>query len=314
MESKMDALLRVVRKSPNVTKDQGKIKHSKIPEGWGDVSEPVVEGVTFYLKYIGSTLVEELHSDQTYGDGISAKAVHTITAMAKSAGKKLRKTALTVSPKGIRTVDMTTKQVMFDISIYRISFCTADKNHDHVFAYIARNTTNETMECHAFLCAKIKIAQAVTLTVSQAFTIAQEKWQANKKLKKAMKDAAKKEKIQSQEIVFKKSNDSSINSAPLISFTSTPSPPMTPEISTDISPLKSQSIGHRKNWQSFDDTDDDIDEMFSRLAENRIKKMPSFGTDLKEDDLEDGVQKYMAGSACYEAFSRTMSVDDLLSL
>lgn len=40
---------------------------------------------------------------------------------------------------------------------YRISFCTADKNHDKVFAFIARNSINETMECHAFYCAKNKI-------------------------------------------------------------------------------------------------------------------------------------------------------------
>ena len=40
---------------------------------------------------------------------------------------------------------------------FRISFCTADKNHDKVFAFIARNTINETMECHAYYCAKKKI-------------------------------------------------------------------------------------------------------------------------------------------------------------
>lgn len=45
--------------------------------------------------------------------------------------------------------------------IIRISFCTADKSHDKVFAYIARNTTNETMECHAFLCAKAKIVSDI---------------------------------------------------------------------------------------------------------------------------------------------------------
>lgn len=43
------------------------------------------------------------------------------------------------------------------IFFFRISFCTADRNHDKVFAFIARNTINETMECHAYLCAKAKI-------------------------------------------------------------------------------------------------------------------------------------------------------------
>jgi len=40
---------------------------------------------------------------------------------------------------------------------FRISFCTADKNYEKIFGYIARNTDNETMECHAFLTPKKKI-------------------------------------------------------------------------------------------------------------------------------------------------------------
>ena len=43
------------------------------------------------------------------------------------------------------------------LDAFRISFCTADKAHDKVFAFIARNTENETMECRAFLCPKRKI-------------------------------------------------------------------------------------------------------------------------------------------------------------
>lgn len=54
---------------------------TEIPEGWGENREPVAEGVTFFLKYIGSTLVEEIENDETYGDGISAKAVHNIILM-----------------------------------------------------------------------------------------------------------------------------------------------------------------------------------------------------------------------------------------
>ena len=44
---------------------------------------------------------------------------------------------------------------------YRICYCTADRVHERVFAYIARNRENETMECHAFLCPKRKIVSNV---------------------------------------------------------------------------------------------------------------------------------------------------------
>lgn len=39
----------------------------------------------------------------------------------------------------------------------RISYCTADKMHDKVFAYIVQSQHNETLECHAFLCTKRKM-------------------------------------------------------------------------------------------------------------------------------------------------------------
>lgn len=43
----------------------------------------------------------------------------------------------------------------------RISYCTADKMHDKVFAYIAQSQRNETLECHAFLCSKKKVVSLV---------------------------------------------------------------------------------------------------------------------------------------------------------
>jgi low density lipoprotein receptor adapter protein 1 len=50
----------------------------------------------------------------------------------------------------------------FIVSLFsRISFCSADKNHEKVFAFMARNSINETMECHAFLCAKRKIVSDI---------------------------------------------------------------------------------------------------------------------------------------------------------
>lgn len=136
---------------------------------------------------------------------------------AKSSGKKLPKVALTVSAKGIQICDMSNKQVLDEISIYRsvqclalwkniiqllpfnklssiwfivfenhrtifknnrlfwlkfciffrISFCSADKNFDKVFAFMARNSVNETMECHAYLCDKPKIVSRTSLLLER---------------------------------------------------------------------------------------------------------------------------------------------------
>ncbi|MEQ2169300.1 hypothetical protein GOODEAATRI_023768, partial [Goodea atripinnis] len=101
----------------------------------------------------------------------------------KASGKKPQKVALKVSPQGIIVLDRSTNKLLESVSIYRISYCTVDKVHDKVFAYIAQNTLNGTLECHAYLCSKRKLAQAVALTVAQAFTVAFELWQVAKEEK-----------------------------------------------------------------------------------------------------------------------------------
>ncbi|XP_072211745.1 low density lipoprotein receptor adapter protein 1 isoform X3 [Excalfactoria chinensis] len=150
----------------------------ELPENWTDTRETLLEGVLFSLKYLGMTLVE-----QPKGEELSAAAVKRIVATAKASGKKLQKVTLKVSPRGIVLNDSGTNELIENVSIYRISYCTADKIHDKVFAYIAQNQLNENLECHAFLCTKRKMAQAVTLTVAQAFKIAFEFWQASKEEK-----------------------------------------------------------------------------------------------------------------------------------
>jgi low density lipoprotein receptor adapter protein 1 len=144
---------------------------------WGDYKyrDKVKDGVVFHVKYLGSMLVSELNEEgQSYGDHISSESIKTIVAMSKSSGKKLPMTSLTVSPLGLRVINMETQDVVTDLDIYRICFCTADRAHEKVFAYIARNRENETMECHAFQCEKRKIAEAITLTVAESFQIAKE--------------------------------------------------------------------------------------------------------------------------------------------
>lgn len=154
----------------------GRLRHKKLSEEWTGIQQPVVEGITFYAKYLGSTLVEE-----PSGDKATADAIKAIIAMAKASGKKLPKVAITVSPKGISTREMATGELLHDVSIYRISFCSADASFDRVVAFIGTHS-NEVMECHAFLCAKRRVAQAAALTISQAFQVAYQAWQGSRQV------------------------------------------------------------------------------------------------------------------------------------
>lgn len=184
----MDALKsagRALIRSPSLAKQSwvgG--RHRKLPENWTDTRETLLEGMVFSLKYLGMTLVE-----RPKGEELSAAAVKRIVATAKASGKKLQKVTLKVSPRGIILTDSLTSQLIENVSIYRISYCTADKMHDKVFAYIAQSQHSESLECHAFLCTKRKVAQAVTLTVAQAFKVAFEFWQVSKEEKEKREKA-----------------------------------------------------------------------------------------------------------------------------
>ncbi|KAI4872749.1 hypothetical protein NFI96_026987, partial [Prochilodus magdalenae] len=172
----MDALKsagRAIIKSPGVPRHTwGTSKHEKLPENWTDTKETLIEGMVFNVKYLGMTLV-----GQPKGEDMAAAAIRRIVTTARAGAKKFRKVTLTVSPKGIIITDTETSDLIENVSIYRISYCTADKTQDKVFAYVSQSQFNETLECHAFLCQKKKIAQAVTLTVAQAFKVALDLWE-----------------------------------------------------------------------------------------------------------------------------------------
>ncbi|KAM8998624.1 low density lipoprotein receptor adapter protein 1 isoform 2-T2 [Ara ararauna] len=262
----MDALKsagRALLRSPSVHKPSwASGRHKKLPENWTDTRETLLEGMLFSLKYMGMTLVE-----QPKGEELSAAAVKRIVATAKASGKKLQKVTLKVSPRGIVLNDSRTNELIENVSIYRISYCTADKIHDKVFAYIAQNQLNENLECHAFLCTKRKMAQAVTLTVAQAFKIAFEFWQAAKEEKE------KRERLEGEGRSSPSSEAPAHPDTPatgnLLDLEDSAKSPVTSSTNSphlDNSMFgPSSSVNNNMVWEM----DDGLDEAFSRLAQSR---------------------------------------------
>ncbi|KAM6082039.1 low density lipoprotein receptor adapter protein 1-like isoform 2-T2 [Chlamydotis macqueenii] len=165
---------RAVLRSPRLARHGlGLRRRRKLPENWADMQEPLLEGMCFTLKYLGMTLVEK-----PKGEDMAAAAIRRIVATARVGARKFQKVILTVSPRGISLQDADTKEMVENISIYRISYCTTDKLQNKVFAYVAQSQESGALECHAFLSPKKKIAQAVTLTVAQAFQMALDLWEA----------------------------------------------------------------------------------------------------------------------------------------
>ncbi|XP_054026998.1 low density lipoprotein receptor adapter protein 1 [Dryobates pubescens] len=262
----MDALKsagRALLRSPSVHKPSwAGGRHKKLPENWTDTRETLLEGMLFSLKYMGMTLVE-----QPKGEELSAAAVKRIVATAKASGKKLQKVTLKVSPRGIVLNDSRTKELIENVSIYRISYCTADKNHDKVFAYIAQSQLSEALECHAFLCAKRKMAQAVTLTVAQAFKVAFELWQAAKEEKeKRERSILEGEGMSSPEAPAHPAASATGTLLDLEDAARSALPCSTEPPALDNSMFgPSPSVNNNLVWEM----DDGLDEAFSRLAQSR---------------------------------------------
>ncbi|MEE6484920.1 hypothetical protein FKM82_014102 [Ascaphus truei] len=220
----------------------------------------------FHLKYLGMTLVE-----QPKGEDLSAAAVKRIVATAKAGGKKLQKVLLKVSPRGIILYDSGSNDLIENVSIYRISYCTADKQHDKVFAYIAQSQQNEHLECHAFLCAKRKVAQAVTLTVAQAFKVAFEFWQVSK-------DGKEKRETSGSDGEAASSSQSE-GSTSLVSLKGATGNLLDVDegnvhkalVNTNDTPLEDlfRQNNSTENNNLVWELDDGLDEAFSRLAESR---------------------------------------------
>lgn len=290
---------RAIIRSPSFAKQSWSSKHKKLPENWTDTRETLLEGMLFNLKYLGMTLVE-----QPKGNEISAPAVKRIVITAKASGKKLRKVTLKVSPRGIILYDTISSELIEKVSIYRISYCTADKVHDKVFAYIAQSSFNETLECHAFLCTKRKMAQAVTFTVAQAFRIAFEFWQAAKQERENLAAGAPDGEVASSttsegsaELVkeFRLTEkavvaESSSTTANLVDLEGE-----VKSLQSGFSEKPSNLVDHSSKWNSMSvnnnivwELDDGLDEAFSRLARSRTNpQVLDIGVTAQDFQAED---------------------------
>ncbi|XP_040282811.1 low density lipoprotein receptor adapter protein 1-like isoform X6 [Bufo bufo] len=271
----MDALKsagRAIMRSPSLG------RHQKLPDLWTDAPDALLEGIIFHLKYLGMTLVEK-----PKGEDMAAAAIRRIIAMARASAKDLQPVILTVTPHGITLQDAATTQQIEYVSIYRISYCTTDKVQNKVFAYVAQNLSNGALECHAFLSPKKKLAQTVTLTVAQAFTVALDLWQSSKEAGKPDSSPRLHEAAippsTGATVPRPDDFDSTAMDGSRVSEGSGP-----PRVSTGCARRRSGSkvctswlLSPSASCQDLEDKehDDDLDEDFSRLAEVGTQQLGS---------------------------------------
>ncbi|XP_018019367.1 low density lipoprotein receptor adapter protein 1 [Hyalella azteca] len=157
---------------------QSSNKHKKLSEEWMNSREPVADGVTFFVRYLGSSLVDGPKCAQSTAAGVK-RVIHA----AKAATRRPERVAFRVAMEGVRVDSTTTGETIMDTSIYKISYCSADSQYEQILAFVASND-RDTCECHAFLCSKRKVAEAIAVSIAQAFTMAYECWKLALEAKK----------------------------------------------------------------------------------------------------------------------------------
>ncbi|KAL0871000.1 hypothetical protein ABMA27_004816 [Loxostege sticticalis] len=129
------------------------------------------------VRYAGVAPVERASSAPA-----TALAVRSALHSAKAFNKKLQRVSLDISSKGIVVSDLDSQENVLSISIYRISYCSADAANARVFAVVEGKATGGSTESHivhVFVCARRKQARALALSLAHAFNDAFQAWQAN---------------------------------------------------------------------------------------------------------------------------------------
>ncbi|CAH2043330.1 unnamed protein product, partial [Iphiclides podalirius] len=129
------------------------------------------------VRYAGASPVERAASAPA-----TALAVRSTLHTVKSSNKKLQRVSLDISPKGILVTDVDTQESVLSVSIYRISYCSADAANARVFAVVegkSASGADESHVVHVFVCARRKQARALALSLAHAFNDAYQAWQAN---------------------------------------------------------------------------------------------------------------------------------------
>lgn len=177
----MQGLKEAVRRSPlNVRKQVGKYSLVQAEEK----ADPFVEGINFNCQFVGSTLVQNKFDHPDTRTAI--KEIWDRT----SASKSLKKMVIKVKADSLRIKDISTKSIVDDIPMYRVSYCGTTSDMPTLFYFIHRDGEDpKRLTAEMFKIESHQKVKALILTVQKAFNIAYKVWQTKKR--QAEKKSAK---------------------------------------------------------------------------------------------------------------------------
>uniref|UniRef100_H2ZR74 PID domain-containing protein n=1 Tax=Ciona savignyi TaxID=51511 RepID=H2ZR74_CIOSA len=176
-------MIRTLRQSFR-RKKKANVPESSRPHQWQQDEDSVKSAkCSFHVKYLGNIEVEEsrgmLVCEQAVKQLKSAQKKRISSLFGRGKKKKIR-AMLYVSPDALRVVEDSTKALLLDQTIEKVSFCAPDRNYERAFSYICRDGTTRRWICHSFFAIKDS-GERLSHAVGCAFAACLEKKQKREK-------------------------------------------------------------------------------------------------------------------------------------
>ncbi|GFY65001.1 ankyrin repeat and sterile alpha motif domain-containing protein 1B [Trichonephila inaurata madagascariensis] len=144
-----------------------KVPHSLMEAQWRHhPDELVINSCNYMTKYLGSTLVKELHGLES-----TKTSIQKLKASTKDIAKK-PSIILSISYSGVKFINAETQQLVCEHEIRNIHCACQDAEDLRHFAYITKEHQTHNHYCHVFSSHTVELASEIILTLGQAFEVA----------------------------------------------------------------------------------------------------------------------------------------------
>lgn len=151
--------------------------HKQLNQDGVDDEDRVLAGVEFAVQYMGSI---EVASGFGTGSGNTDMPVAQVMAAQSRTKTDERKKKMTmiVTHKSLTVKEDVSGKLIASFPISKVTYCNVDATHEKAFVFVARERTERPFKAYIFLCdSKVK-AQEVFKTLSLAFKMNYESFQA----------------------------------------------------------------------------------------------------------------------------------------
>ncbi|KAK3703581.1 hypothetical protein QZH41_006908 [Actinostola sp. cb2023] len=150
--------------------------HQQLKQDGVDDEDRVLAGVEFTVQYMGS--IEVAGGCGTGSGNTDMPVAQVMAPKAKSDDKKTKKMNMVVTHKSLTVKEEATGKLIASFPISKVTYCNVDTTYEKAFVFVARERKEKPFKAYIFLCDTKNKAQEVFKTLSLAFKMNYESFQA----------------------------------------------------------------------------------------------------------------------------------------